>query len=106
LCRAVTGASQASRRLNALVDEGAFLVPLDDQRRRYRFHTLFGEFLRRELDAHEPARAPELYRRAADWFEAHGQETAAVGAAQAAGDDERVARLVGSLAVPAYCGGD
>jgi LuxR family maltose regulon positive regulatory protein len=106
LCRAVTGASQASRRLDALVDEGAFLVPLDGERRWYRYHTLFGEFLRRELDAHEPDRAPELYGRAADWFEAHGQETAAVGAAQAAGDDERVARLVSSLAVPAYCGGD
>ncbi len=107
LCRAVLGgASRASRRLEALVDEGAFLIPLDRERRWYRYHTLFGEFLRRELETDEPELVPDLYGRAADWYEATGDLENAVGAAEAAGDDERVARLVGSLAVPAYCGGE
>ncbi len=107
LCRAVLGgASRASRRLEALVDEGAFLVPLDQERRWYRYHALFGEFLRSELEADEPDLVPELYGRAADWYEANGDLEHAVGAAEAAGDDERVARLVGSLAVPAFCGGE
>ncbi|MGZ8694801.1 MAG: hypothetical protein ACXWYS_05120, partial [Gaiellaceae bacterium] len=107
LCRAVLdGARAAGRRLEALVDEGAFLVPLDTERRSYRYHVLFREFLRHELETDEPELVPELHRRAADWYEEHGHAEAAVGAAQSAGDTDRVARLVGSLAVPAYCAGE
>jgi LuxR family maltose regulon positive regulatory protein len=107
LCRAVLGGgAQAGRRLEALVAEGAFVIPVDAEQRWYRYHTLFGEFLRRELETHEPELAPQLYERAADWYEAHGESAAAVGAAQAAGDDERTARLVGSVAVAAICAGD
>jgi LuxR family transcriptional regulator, maltose regulon positive regulatory protein len=106
LCRAVLdGARVNGRRLEALANEGAFLMPLDPERSWFRYHPLIGEFLRHELEADEPELVPDLYRRAADWYEAHGYPEAAVGAAQSAGDVERVAVLVGSLAVPAYCAG-
>ena len=52
LCDAVTG-GPAGRRLGALERENLFLVPLDDQRRWYRYHHLFADVLRaRLLDEH------------------------------------------------------
>jgi LuxR family transcriptional regulator, maltose regulon positive regulatory protein len=108
LCRAVLGAGArgTGRRLEALVHEGAFLAPADAGGRWFRYHGLFAEFLRRELETEEPELVPQLYARAADWYEAHGEPEAAVHAAAAAGDDERVTRLVGALAVPAYSAGE
>ena len=108
LCRAVLGgapaAAAASRRSSTRAPSSCRSTP---ERRWYRYHPLFGEFLRHELETDEPELVPELYRRAADWYEATRRPGEPPSAPpQAAGDDERVARLVGSLAVPAYCGGE
>ena len=48
-----------------------FLIPLDDRRRWYRYHHLFADVLRRDLEHTEPDLAAVLHRRAADWFAAH-----------------------------------
>ena len=75
-----------------------FLVPLDDQRRWYRYHHLFGDLLRsRLLDEHGDV--AELHSRASDWHDQNGEPVAAVRHALAAGDVERAADLV-ELAVP------
>ncbi|TCC63246.1 tetratricopeptide repeat protein [Kribbella pittospori] len=99
LCDAVTGRSGGKAMLEALERQNLFLVPLDDHRRWYRYHHLFGDVLRTHL-TEERGDVGELHRRASRWYEKAGESVAAVRHALAAGDAERAADLV-ELAVPA-----
>ena len=64
----MTGESTGSAMLERLDRANLFLVPLDDQRRWYRYHHLFGDLLRsRLLDEH--ADVAELHRRASTWHD-------------------------------------
>ena len=80
-------------------------VPLERHREWYHYHHLFHELLQSELDRHEPELIQQLQARAAAWCEANGLPELAIDHAQAAGDADRVARLVESLAFPAYASG-
>ena len=98
LCDAVTGESTGSPMLERLDRANLFLVPLDDRRRWYRYHHLFGDLLRSRLpDEHADVAA--LHRRASAWHDENGDSVAAVRHALAAGDLDRAADLV-ELAVP------
>ena len=105
LCDAVLDTTGSSAVLAWLEGSNLLLVPLDRQRRWYRYHHLFHELLRTELGRREPELIPELHRRAASWCEANGLLESAIDHAQAAGDTDRVARLVWKLALPAYGAG-
>ncbi len=48
-----------------------FLIPLDNQRKWYRFHHLFADLLQHLLFSHQGNQVPELHRRASQWFEAN-----------------------------------
>ncbi|MBN1119779.1 MAG: hypothetical protein JXJ17_01775 [Anaerolineae bacterium] len=58
--------------LRQLDRSNLFLVPLDNDQRWFRYHHLFSKFLNLQLYEKEPDIIPELYRRAADWFEREG----------------------------------
>jgi LuxR family maltose regulon positive regulatory protein len=105
LCDAVLDTSGSRRVLELLEESNLLLVPLDRQRAWYRYHQLFGELLLAELERREPELLSELHGRAAVWCEANGLPEAAIDHAQAAGDHDRVARLVATLAQPAYAAG-
>jgi LuxR family maltose regulon positive regulatory protein len=105
LCDAVLGTTGSSDVLAWLEESNLLLVPLDRQRHWYRYHHLFLELLRAELDRREPELVPELHRRAASWCDANGLPESAIDHAQAARDADRVARLVWQLAMPAYGAG-
>ena len=94
LCDAVTGGSDGQKMLEQLERANLFLHPLDDERRWYRFHHLFGDLLRAKLARTEPARVPELHGRAAAWFERQGLIDEAMLHAIAAEDFDWAARLV------------
>ena len=85
LCAAVTGRPDAAALLERLDAADLFLTALDPERRWYRYHHLFAEFLRLRLEQRHPDRAQELHRRAAHWFAeagpAAGVSTASVTAA-------------------------
>ena len=98
LCDAVIGESGGGPMLEQLDRANLFLVPLDDQRRWYRYHHLFGDLLRSRL-ADEREDVAELHSRASNWHDQNGDPVAAVRHALAAGDVERAADLV-ELAVP------
>jgi LuxR family transcriptional regulator, maltose regulon positive regulatory protein len=80
-----------------------FLVPLDDERRWYRYHQLFAELLRQRL-ASSPGDAAslvnELHLRASTWYEEQGLDIEAFGHATAAHDIERARRLVEGKGMP------
>ena len=88
--------------IEALEGENKFIVALDHNRKWYRYHHLFRELLRAELERAEPGTASELCLRAADWYVANQEPEAAVAYAQQAGDEEYVARLVGAYGVFEY----
>src|SRR5215204_3099154 len=105
LCDAVLETTGSARVLASLEESNLLLVPLDRQRRWYRYHHLFHELLVAELDRREPDLVPALHHRAAGWCEVNRLPETAIDHAQAAGDADRVARLVWELALPAYGAG-
>ena len=105
LCDAVLDTGGSATVLESLAGSNLLLVPLDRRREWYRYHHLFGELLAAELVRREPELVPELHRRAAVWCEANGLPEAAVDHAQAAGDTDRVARLVAGLIQPTAAAG-
>ncbi len=104
LCDAVLEATDTASELESLASQ-LFVVPVDSQGSWYRYHRLFRELLRSELDEHEPGLAPKLHRRAADWFEVHGEPESELAHADRAGDTPRVARIIAAIALPAYSAG-
>ena len=94
LCNALTGRNDGQEMLERLERENLFVVPLDDERRWYRYHHLFADFLRGRLERNRPERVEELHRAAAACCERNELVDEAVRHAQAAGDPEWVARLV------------
>jgi LuxR family transcriptional regulator, maltose regulon positive regulatory protein len=105
LCDAVLDTTGSGAVLTWLEESNLLLVPLDRQRQWYRYHHLFHELLSAELSRREPNLVPQLHARAASWCEANGLPETAIDHAQAAGDADRVARLVWQLAMPAYGAG-
>jgi LuxR family transcriptional regulator, maltose regulon positive regulatory protein len=94
LCDALTGRSDGQVMLERLERENLFVVALDDERRWYRYHHLFADFLRERLGREKPELAGELHLRASDWYEDNGLLPEAIEHAFSAPDHERAARLV------------
>jgi LuxR family maltose regulon positive regulatory protein len=94
LCEAVTGRADSQRLLERVERANLFLVPLDEERRRWRYHQLFADLLRARLQQTSPDRVPALHRAAAGWSEAHGLVDDAVRHAVAAGDAAWAAWMV------------
>jgi LuxR family transcriptional regulator, maltose regulon positive regulatory protein len=94
LCDAVTGRSDSQDLLEDLERANLFLIPLDEGRRWWRFHHLFSDLLRAELQRADGRSMPELHRRAADWYQQHGLIDETIRHALASGDSTWAARLV------------
>ncbi len=98
LCDAVLGdpAGSGQAALHAIDRANLFLVPLDVERHWYRYHHLFGEFLRQRLAQDANLAGGDLtglHGRASAWYEAQGLDLEALHHAAAAADPARVARL-------------
>jgi LuxR family maltose regulon positive regulatory protein len=107
--------------LEYLEHANLFIIPLDDERRWYRYHHLFGSFLRQRLrrqlrqplvespavSAEETALEPEdllgaLHTRASQWHEENGLVLDAFRHAAAADDVERAERLIAGERLPQH----
>jgi LuxR family maltose regulon positive regulatory protein len=99
LCDAVTGQDGSQATLEHLERDNLFVVPLDDERRWYRYHHLFAELLRARLQQAEPDSLPHLHMCAAEWYERNGQVVEAVGHALAARDFGRAVPLIERSAI-------
>ena len=94
LCDAVLDTTGSAAWLNELQALNLFIIPEDDQGEWYRYHRLFAEMLQSELHRREPGEGSRVRRRAAAWYEEHGQPDQAVRYAMAAGDQRTAARLI------------
>ncbi len=88
----LTGNDQAGRILPALAHANGFVQPAGSG--WYRYHPLFAEVLRLKLSREHPDQLAPLHRRAARWYERHGQLTDAVRHAAQAGDWQLAASIV------------
>jgi LuxR family maltose regulon positive regulatory protein len=102
LCDAVLEEAGSAGVLAELVRSNLLLVPLDRRGEWYRYHHLFRDMLLAELHRLEPGLIPALYRRAAPWHERNGEPGEAVEYWMQAGEADAAARLVGTLAFPAF----
>jgi LuxR family maltose regulon positive regulatory protein len=99
LCDAVTGQGGGKVMLETLERANLFVVPLDDNRRWYRYHHLFADVLLTHLADERPELVRDLHRRASRWYDEAGEPLAAVRHALAGGDVDRAAELV-EIAIP------
>jgi ATP/maltotriose-dependent transcriptional regulator MalT len=72
LCDAVLDGSGSQAVLEQIERANLFVVPLDAERRGYRYHRAFADVLRAELSRSRPELIAELHRRASAWFDAAG----------------------------------
>ena len=105
LCDAVLQESGSAEALERMRRSNQLVVPLDRRREWYRYHHLFREMLLLELERSEPDITSSLLRRAADWCEQNGKLDEALEYAISAGDEDTVARLIGTIALPMYRAG-
>jgi LuxR family maltose regulon positive regulatory protein len=86
LCDTVADTAGSAEIIDRLERENLFVVALDEERRWFRYHHLFGEVLRSELGRTEPGIVPALHERASAWHRQFGSADEAIGHALAAGD--------------------
>jgi LuxR family maltose regulon positive regulatory protein len=114
LCDAVLNDSSPSGQetLEYLERANLFTVPVDSERRWYRYHHLFADLLRQRLhqgltsaagDADDPVN--ELHIRASQWLEDHNLAMEAFQHAAAANDIERAERLIDGKGIPLHFSG-
>jgi LuxR family maltose regulon positive regulatory protein len=97
---AVTQQKNSQAILEALDAANLFVIPLDNERRWYRYHHLFADLLRQRLHVQQPGSVDELHIRASAWYEDKGLAIDAFRHAAAANDIDRAERLIEGEGVP------
>jgi LuxR family maltose regulon positive regulatory protein len=102
LCDAVLLAPSASGQetLEYLEHANLFIVPLDNERRWYRYHHLFADLLRQRLQQSD--HLAEDHIRASQWYEDNDLEIEAFQHAVAANDVKRAERLMEGKGIPLH----
>ncbi|MCI0710768.1 MAG: LuxR C-terminal-related transcriptional regulator [Chloroflexi bacterium] len=95
LCDAITGREDGQTTLEELERRNLFVIPLDNRRQWYRYHHLFADFLRQQLQRENASGIVKKYhRRASQWYEAHDLAAQAIHHALAAEDVTRITSLI------------
>ncbi len=104
-----TPSASGQETLEYLEQANLFIVPLDNERRWYRYHNLFADLLRQRLyqsaaspKGYERVGADELHIRASVWYEDNSLDIEAFHHAVAANDIERAARLLEGKGMPLH----
>ena len=105
LCDAVLQTSRSAHTLETLARANGFVVPLDRHGEWYRYHHLFRELLRTELERSEPHVMSALNRRAMDWCIASGLTEEAIAYGHAAGESDALAGMIDAAALPTHYDG-
>lgn len=119
LCDAITIRTDSRDLLITLEAENFFLIPLDNGRQWYRYHHLFQELLRAQLQFQQSAQQsvqqtaspqsatlPQLHQRASDWYAAQNRIADALHHAFAADDLVRAQQLIETHAFPMVLSGN
>jgi LuxR family transcriptional regulator, maltose regulon positive regulatory protein len=104
LCDAALDTTRSMARLRALEQANLLIYRLDGGT-AYRYHPLFHDMLRDELDVRLPGEAVAIAGRASAWHDAHGAIEQAVEYARMTGDLETLAPLVARHVWPVHWAG-
>jgi LuxR family transcriptional regulator, maltose regulon positive regulatory protein len=97
LCDFLTGGNRGRDMLMELDRANLFLVPLDDTRQWYRYHHLFAELLRHQLEMHYGTdMVTRPHKRASEWYEENKLPDDAIYHAMAARDWDKGMKLIGA----------
>jgi LuxR family maltose regulon positive regulatory protein len=94
LCDTLTGQDNGQATLEMLERANLFIIPLDEERRWYRYHHLFADLLRQRLHQTQPEQLPILHRRASEWYEQNRFVDESIEHALCGEDFERAAHLI------------
>jgi LuxR family transcriptional regulator, maltose regulon positive regulatory protein len=94
LCDEVLGSNESAAIIDDLERSNLLIVPLDEHRGWYRYHQLFGDLLKSELNRTHQTSVPELHRRASAWFQRAKLVSQAVHHAIKAGDRRATRELI------------
>ncbi len=100
LCDALSGRNDSDRVLAHLETANLFVIPLDEERRWYRYHHLFADLLRSQLTRSQPNLLPDLHSRASQWYADNGDIQAAVEHALQNPDLTQATHLIEQNAIP------
>ena len=113
LCDAVllsrSGSASGQETLEYLERTNLFIVPLDNERRWYRYHHLFADLLQQRLHqsitsstGDAESRLNELHLRASQWYEDNDLQMEAFQHAAAANNIERAEKLIDGKGIPLH----
>ncbi len=103
LCDALLQKSNTGQKtLEYLEQANLFIIPLDHERKWYRYHHLFADLLQQRLRQSEQDNIATYHIRASEWYEASGLELEAFHQAGIANDLERCVRLIEGNGMPLY----
>lgn len=94
LCDAVCNRSDSQAMLEQIEKANLFIVPLDSDRRWYRYHHLFSDLLRQRLTQSDSRRIVTLHCNASRWYSENGHINEAIEHALLGGDCDRAALLI------------
>lgn len=95
ICDVLTGRGDGFETLDYLERSNLFIIPLDEEKRWYRYHSLFSKFLLNRLErkiGHEHLN--QLHRLASQWYEKEGEFQEAAQHALASNNIEFAAELM------------
>jgi len=103
ICDAVLNSNTSQQTLEDLLRANLFVIPLDDERRWYRYHHLFADILQRRLQDYlasntEQDSMADLQGRAGRWFEEEGLHHEAIRYMLLAQDFDSAADIIEMLA--------
>ena len=106
LCNTVTGQNDGQAMLEYLEHDHLFIIPLDHERRWYRYHHLFKDVLYHQLTQTEPDAVLSLHRRAAEWFIRAGRMDEAIRHACASHEWDQALELIEPAIKPTWNRGE
>jgi len=105
LCNTVAGIDNADAEIAELRARSLFVFSLDDEDLWFRYHHLFAEMLQRMLRDRKPQLAPELHRRASQWYARNNHTEQAFAHATRAQDWSAAARILDANCTNLFYGG-
>jgi len=102
VCDAILQQSGSQLMLETIERSNQLLVPMDRQRRWYRYHDLFRDALVADLQATDPEAMRNLQRRAITWFAVNHMPERAFEMAMSLGDLEQARGQLEQLIIPVF----
>ena len=105
LCDALTDQHDGQATLEMLENANLFIVPLDEERRWYRYHHLFADLLQQRLQLRHHEEIFTIHQRASLWYEENGYHEMAIEHALRAEDFGRAGQLIETVAETVWLSG-